>query len=39
MTHYNLDPANYISAPALAWDAFLLKTGVDLDVISDHNNL
>jgi hypothetical protein len=34
--HYKLDPANYISAPSLAWDAMLYKTGVKLDLVSDH---
>ena len=33
--YYNLDPANYISAPSLAWDAMLLKTKVKLGLISD----
>ena len=35
MKHYSLDPANYISAPGLAWDAMLLKTGIELDLITD----
>ena len=30
-----MDPANYLSAPALAWDSMLLKTGVKLDLITD----
>ena len=34
-----LDPANYISAPSLAWDALLKKTGVELDLISDDKNI
>jgi len=35
-TNYdNLDPANYLSAPALAWDAMLYKTGISLDLITD----
>ena len=33
--YYGLDPANYISAPSLAWDAMLLKTEVELEQISD----
>jgi hypothetical protein len=32
---YQLDPANYISAPGLAWDAMLKMTGIELDLISD----
>ena len=35
MNNYNLDPANYLTAPGLAWDAMLLKTGVELELISD----
>ena len=35
MNNYNLDPANYLSAPGLAWDAMLLKTGVELELLSD----
>ena len=30
MTYYKLDPANYLTAPGLAWDAMLL-----MDLISD----
>ena len=33
--YYGLDPANYISSPGLAWDATLLKTNVNLELISD----
>jgi hypothetical protein len=33
--YYGLDPANYISSPGLAWDAMLLKTNVNLELISD----
>ena len=35
MKYYNLDPANYMTAPSLAWDAMLLKTEVELDQITD----
>ena len=35
LTHYELDPLNYISAPSLAWDAMLLKTNIELDLIHD----
>ena len=35
MNYYNLDPANYLTAPGLAWDAMLLKTGVKLELITD----
>jgi hypothetical protein len=33
--NYELDPANYISAASLAWDAMLLKTKVELELIHD----
>ena len=32
---YGLDPAQYVSPPALFWDAMLKMTGVRLDLISD----
>ena len=32
---YKLDPAWYYSAPGLAWDAMLRKTGVELELLSD----
>ncbi|MFM7988685.1 MAG: hypothetical protein ACKPKO_56170 [Candidatus Fonsibacter sp.] len=35
MTYYKLDPANYLTAPGLAWDAMLLRTKDKLDLISD----
>ena len=33
--HYRLDPANYLTAASLAWDAMLLKTNVELELITD----
>ena len=33
--YYHLDPSNYISAPSLAWDAMLLMTNIELDLITD----
>ena len=33
--YYGLDPANYISAPGLAWDAMLMMTGIELEQIHD----
>ncbi|XP_047039598.1 uncharacterized protein LOC124644335 isoform X1 [Helicoverpa zea] len=33
--YYNLDPAFYLTAPSLSFDAMLLKTGVKLELISD----
>ena len=35
MNYYKLDPANYLSAPSLAWDAMLLLTNIELDLITD----
>ena len=35
LEYYKLDPSNYISAPSLAWDAMLLMTGIELDLITD----
>ena len=32
---YELDPAHFSSVPALAWQAFLKKTGVNLELLSD----
>jgi hypothetical protein len=35
MNYNKLDPSNYLSAPSLAWDAMLIKTGVKLYIITD----
>ncbi len=35
MTQYHLDPAHYISLPSLSWDAMMLFTGVEMEVIKD----
>ena len=35
MKYYNLDPANYLASPGLAFDSMLLKTGVELEQITD----
>lgn len=35
LQHYNLDPAYYVSAPSLSWDAMLLCTGVQLELLTD----
>jgi len=35
ISYYRLDPANYITSASLAWDAMLLKTSIQLDLISD----
>ena len=33
--HYNLDPAWYLTAPGLAWDAMLKTTKVKLELLTD----
>jgi len=35
MENYELDPCWYCTAPGLAWDACLKKTGVQLELLSD----
>ena len=35
MENYELDPCWYHTAPGLAWDACLKKTGVQLELLSD----
>jgi hypothetical protein len=37
LENYRLDPAHYISAPVLSWDAMFKRTGVKLDLLSDVN--
>lgn len=32
---YKLDPAYYVTSPSLSWDAMLLYTGTELELISD----
>ena len=36
---YELDPARFLSAPGLAWQAVLQKTKVKLDLLTDINML
>ena len=36
---YELDPANFFTAPGLAWRAYLKKTGVKLELLTDFNML
>ena len=35
ITVYELDPSHFLSAPGLAWQAFLKETEVDLELITD----
>ena len=39
MNHYGLDPAWYLSAPGLVWDATLKITKVQLELVSDPDML
>ena len=36
---YELDPTYFVSAPGLAWQACLKKTGVKLELITDYDML
>ena len=36
---YELDPTYFVSAPGLAWQACLKKTGVKLELIIDYDML
>ena len=36
---YELDPAHFLSAPGLAWQADLKKTGVKLELLTDYDML
>ena len=36
---YELDPAHFLSAPGLAWQACLKKSGVELELITDFDML
>ena len=36
---YELDPAHFLSAPGLAWQACLKKTGAELELLTDINAL
>ena len=35
MEYYGLDPAHYFTLPNFAWDAMLLKTGVEIYPLTD----
>ena len=35
VTYYKLDPANYMTSRYLAWDAMIMLTNVELELISD----
>ena len=35
---YELDPTYFVSAPGLAWQACLKKTGIKLELLTDYDN-
>ena len=35
LKNYSLDPAHYLSAPGLSWDAFLKRSGREIELVSD----
>jgi len=35
MKYYELDPAHYLTLPQFGWDAMLLKTGTELELLTD----
>ena len=39
LEHYSLDPAHFYMAPGLAWKAYLKKTGVRLQLLTDPDML
>ena len=39
LRHYSLDPAHFYTAPGLAWQACLKKTGIKLELLTDPDML
>lgn len=39
MLNYELDPAHYFTTPGLSWDAMLKKTRVNIELITDVNQM
>ena len=37
LKNYELDPAHFVSLPGLAWQAFLKKTNVELELLTDYD--
>ena len=37
LKQYGLDPAHYFTSPGLSWDALLKMTGVNLELLTDHD--
>lgn len=36
---YDLDPANFYTTPGLSWDALLKSTNVELELLTDHDQI
>ena len=39
LKEYELDPAHFLSLPGLAWPAFLKKTNIELELLTDYDML
>ena len=39
LRHYSLDPAHFYTAPGLAWNACLKRTGIKLGLLTDPDML
>ena len=39
LENYELDPAHFVSLPGLAWQAYLKKTNVELELLTDYDML
>ena len=39
LKHYKLDPAHFYTSPGLAWRACLKRTGIRLELLTDHDML
>ena len=39
LKNYELDPAHFVSLPGLAWQAYLKKTNVELELLTDYDML
>ena len=39
LKHYGLDPAHLYTSPGLAWQAYLKKTGIELELLTDPDML
>ena len=39
LKEYELDPAHFLSLPGLAWQACLMKTNIELELLTDYDML